>query len=130
VTDLPQHKKFERQVERLHQLLEVEGSIVTWNDHIRDPDYPSQQRQIDISIRRDVSLTLVECRIHKEPQDVRWIEELMGRRTSLNADAVIAVSGSGFTSTAREKAKGHGIHLRDFATLSREEIQNWAAVER
>jgi hypothetical protein len=125
VTNLPPHRKFERQVERIHQLLEVEGSTVTWNDNIADPDNPSQSRQIDVSIRRDGSLTLVECRIHKQPQDVTWIEELMGRRTSLNADAVIAVSASGFTATAREKANRHGIHLRDFATLSREEIQNW-----
>jgi hypothetical protein len=125
VTDLPAHKKFERQVERIHQLLEVEGSTVTWNDHIPDPDNPSQPRQIDVSIRRDGSLTLVECRIHQDPQDVTWIEELMGRRMSLKADAIIAVSASGFTKTAREKANAYGIHLRDFATLSREEIQNW-----
>jgi Restriction endonuclease len=125
VADLPPHKKFEWQIERIHQLLEVEGSIVTWDDHIPDPDNPSQPRQIDVSIRRDGSLTLIECRIHKQPQDVTWIEELMGRRISLNADAVIAVSASGFTITAREKANRHGIHLRDFETLSREEIQNW-----
>ena len=125
MTDLPPHKKLERQVERIHQLLEVEGSTVTWNDHIPDPDNPSQPRQIDVSIRRGGLLTLVECRIHKDPQDVTWIEELMGRRTSLKADAVIAVSASGFTKTARDKANVHGIHLRDFATLSRGEIQNW-----
>ncbi len=49
----------------------------------------------------------------------------MGRRTSLAADAVIAVLASGFTRTAQEKAIRHGIILRDFASLSREEIQNW-----
>jgi hypothetical protein len=59
VTNLPPHTKLERQVERIHQLLEVEGSTVTWNDHIPDPDNPSQPRQIDISIRRDGSLTLI-----------------------------------------------------------------------
>ena len=69
-------------MERIHQLLEIEGSTVTWNDHIPDPDNPSRPRQIDVSIRRDGSLTLVECRIHKDPQDVTWVEELMGRRTS------------------------------------------------
>jgi Restriction endonuclease len=125
VSETPPHKKFEQQVEHIHQLLEVEGSTVTWNDHIPDPDNPSQPRQIDVSIRRDGALTLIECRIHKDPQDVIWIEELMGRRTSLKADAVIAVSASGFTKTAREKAAAHGIHLRDLAALSREEIQNW-----
>jgi hypothetical protein len=99
--------------------------VITWDDHIPDPDNPNQQRQIDVTIRRDGSLTLVECRLHKDAQDVTWIEELMGRRTSLNADAVIAVSASGFTKTAKEKANHFGIILRDFAGLSREEIQNW-----
>lgn len=83
VIDLPAHKKFERQIERIHQLLEAEGATVTWDDRIPDPDSPSQPRQIDVSIRRDGKLTRVECCIHKEPQDVTWIEELMGRRTSL-----------------------------------------------
>jgi hypothetical protein len=32
VIDLPPHQKFERLVERIHQLLEVEGSTVTWDD--------------------------------------------------------------------------------------------------
>lgn len=125
MTDLPLHKKFERQIERIHQLLEAEGSVITWDDRIPDPDNPNQPRQIDVTIRRDDLLTLVECRFHKDPQDVTWIEELMGRRTSLGADAVIAVSASGFTKTAKEKAKHFGIILRDFASLSREEVQNW-----
>lgn len=124
LTDIP-HKKLERQIERIHQLLEAEGSVVTWDDRVPDPDNPNQARQIDVTIRRDGALTLVECRLHKNPQDVTWIEELMGRRISLEADAVIAVSASGFTKTAKEKAKHYGIILRDFAGLSREEVQNW-----
>ena len=125
MSNLPPHKKLERQIERIHQLLEAEGSVITWDDHIPDPDNPNQQRQIDVTIRRDGSLTIVECRLHKDAQDVTWIEELMGRRTSLGADAVIAVSASSFTKTAKEKASHFGIILRDFAGLSREEIQNW-----
>jgi hypothetical protein len=119
------HSLFERQIERIHQLLESDDAQITWDDRIPDPDFPSQPRQIDITIRRDNSLTLVECRIHKAPQDVTWIEELMGRRDSLNADGVIAVSASGFTSTAKAKAKHHGIVLRDLAALSQLEVQNW-----
>lgn len=125
MTNLPPHREFEHQIERIHRLLEDQGSAITWNDRIPHPENPSQPRQIDVTIRRDGSLTLVECRLHKEPQDVRWIEELMGRRTSLAADAVIAVSASGFTKTAQEKANRYGIILRDFADLSQEEIRNW-----
>jgi hypothetical protein len=72
--------KFEHQIERIHQLVEREGSEVTWNDQIPDPDNPAQARQIDITIRRDGHTTLVECRFHKDRQHVKWIEELIGRR--------------------------------------------------
>lgn len=118
-------ERFERQVERIHKLLEASGAKVTWNNRIPDPDNPAQLRQIDITIHRDDKLTLVECRIHHKRQKVTWIEELIGRRQSLRADAVIAVSASGFTQGAISKAMGYGIILRDFATLTEEEIQDW-----
>ena len=118
-------EKFEKQISRTHELIEQPGSVVTWDDHIPDPDNPSQLRQIDITIRREESLTIIECRIHKEPQDVTWIEELIGRKISLNADTVIAVSHSGFTIGAIKKAKNFGVILRDFRTLTDEEIKQW-----
>lgn len=124
------YKDLEQQVQRIHALLDGENAKVVWNDRIQDPDYPTQTRQIDISIRRDDSLTLVECRLHKDPQDVTWIEELMGRRESLKADAIIAVSRSGFTKSATAKAKQHGIFLRDFSELSEEEIRQWGLKRR
>ena len=116
---------FEHRVERIHRLLEGENAVVTWNDHIPDPDNPNQPRQIDVTIRRAESFTIVECRIHKDPQDVTWIEELMGRRASLRADTVIAVSNSGFTQGAESKANQFGIILRDFNSLTQDEIRNW-----
>jgi hypothetical protein len=109
---------FERRVERIHRLLEGEDAVVTWNERIPDPDNPSQPRQIDVTIRRPDSFTIVECRLHATPQDVKWIEELIGRRASLRADAVIAVSNSGFTQGAESKAAQFGIILRDFNTLT------------
>jgi hypothetical protein len=123
MTKLSEH--FEKQIERIHHLIEQPGSEVTWNDHITDPDNPIQQRQIDITIKREGSLSLVECRIHKEAQDVTWVEQLIGRRISLKADTVIGVSHSGFTRGAVEKAKNHGVILRDFQTLTEEEIKRW-----
>jgi len=104
---------FEQKIHRIHAMLEGSGADVTWNDHIPDPDNPTQKRQIDITIRRGKHLTLVECRLHQSPQDVNWIEELMGRRQSLIADAVIAVSSSGFTAGALSKAQRYGVIARD-----------------
>ena len=120
-----QSKKFERQIERIHKLIEQPGSIITWDDHLPDPDNPKQLRQIDITIKKDSKLTLVECRIHRRKQDVKWIEELIGRRTSLSADVVVAVSASGFTGGAVIKAKKHKIILRDLLQLTDEEVCEW-----
>lgn len=118
-------EKFERQIKRIHDLLEQSGSEITWNDRLPDPDNPTQGRQIDISIRRDKKTTLVECRFRSRKQDTIWIEELIGRRASLRADAVIAVSASGFTKLAIRKAKVFGIILRDILSLTEEEISQW-----
>ena len=115
----------EQQVERIKRLLEPLGTAVTWNEKIVDPDNTKQLRQIDVTIRKDGKLTHVECRLHADPQDVGWIEELMGRRISLRADAMIAVSSSGFTEGAILKADAQGIVLRNLATISAEEVQQW-----
>jgi hypothetical protein len=117
--------KFERQIERIHNLLEEEGADVTWNDQIPDPDNPTQPRQIDVTIRRGGRTTIVECRIHRKKQDVKWIEELKGRKDSFDADSVIAVSASGFTKGAINKANRFGIILRSIYNLSETEIRNW-----
>ncbi len=116
---------FEQRIHRIYELLEGSGVDVTWNDHVPDPDNPSQQRQIDVSIKRNGMLTLVECRDRQSPQDVTWIEELIGRRASLRADTVIAVSSSGFTAGALQKATSFGIIVRDFRHLTDLEIRAW-----
>ncbi len=118
-------KAFEQKIHRIHELLESSGADVTWDDHIPDPDNPSQPRQIDITIRRDGKLTLVECRDHQSRQDVQWIEELIGRRASLRAGAIIAVSSSGFTAGALRKAKQYGIIPRDLRELTEREAKDW-----
>jgi hypothetical protein len=118
-------EKFERLVERIIQLLEDDGATVTWDDHVVDPDNTTRLRQVDITIRRNGFVTLVECRLHNVAQDVTWIEELIGRRLSLRADSIIAVSASGFTEGAKKKAEAHGIILRDISSLTEEEVRAW-----
>lgn len=122
--------EFEQMVARVHQLLEGQDVDVQWNEKIPDPDNPNQPRQIDILVRKGDLLNHIECRIHKEKQDVNWIEELIGRRISLNADAVVAVSASGFTSGAIKKAAKYGIILNDLLSLTDEEIKSWSRAIR
>jgi hypothetical protein len=115
----------ERQIHRIHELLERSHDDVTWNDHIPDPDNPTQLRQIDITIRRGGKLTIIECRLSRSRQNVKWIEELIGRRQSLGAQTIIAVASAGFTTGAQRKAARYGVLLRDLRQLNDEEIASW-----
>ncbi len=116
---------FERQIHRIVELLEGSGAEVVWNDHIPDPDNPRQKRQIDVTIRRADTLMLCECRLSGSRQDVKWVEELIGRRQSLEAHAVIAVSSSGFTRGAINKAKRYDVILRDLRELTDKDVELW-----
>jgi Restriction endonuclease len=117
--------EFEQRIHRMLELIEGSGADVTWNDRIPDPDNPSQPRQIDITIRRDGAVTHAECRLHKQRQGVKWIEELYGRKVSLEAANIIAVSSSGFTRGAIRKAERLGVVLRDLQDLSPQEVARW-----
>ncbi|MEN8136497.1 MAG: restriction endonuclease [Thermodesulfobacteriota bacterium] len=119
-----QSDNFEKQIKRIKELLESSEAEIIWDDKIADPD-TGQLRQIDITIRKDGKVTHVECRKRGSKQDVMWIEELVGRKDSLGADKMIAVSASGFTGPAILKAKAKGIFLRDLQTVTEEEIQSW-----
>ena len=115
----------ERQIHRIHELLERSHGDVTWNDHVPDPDNRTQLRQIDVTIRRDGTLTIIECRLSRKRQDVKWIEELIGRRQSLGANTIVAVASAGFTAGAQRKAARYGVLLRDLRRLSDGEIASW-----
>lgn len=119
-------ENFEIMVSQIAALLEGDKAEVTWNEKIIDPDNPPRKRQIDVVVRKDNLITLIECRLHKSPQDVKWIEELIGRQLSLRADAIIAVSSSGFTKLAIAKAKKFSINLRKVDELSTNEIITWS----
>ena len=116
---------FEHRIHQIHELVETFDAEVTWNERIPDPDNPNRKRQIDIAVRRGQHLTLIECRLHRGRQDVKWIEELIGRRQSLGADAVIAVSSSGFTNGALAKAKRYEVITRELRELTDEEVRSW-----
>lgn len=116
---------FEKQITRIHGLLEGANAEVTWNEKIPDPDNPSQPRQIDFTIKNAGVFIIGECRFRKTREDVQWIEELIGRKISLKADGVIAVSSTGFTQGAIQKALTYGIVLRNFFEITDRELESW-----
>lgn len=118
-------KEFEQIVSRIVSIMVESRSEVVWNDKIPDPDNPKQMRQIDISINHDGLKSHIECRHHSAPQDVKWIEELIGRKLSLDAFGMIAVSSSGFTEGATKKAEKRGIFLHTLTEHSPEIVHTW-----
>lgn len=118
-------KGFEQFVARIHSLLEGEGALLTWNASLPDPDSPKNPRQIDILVEWDGRKTHIECRYRKAPQGSNWIEELYGRKASLNVDSIIGVSASGFTGPAIVKANRLGVILKDLNEITEQEIKSW-----
>src|SRR5260370_39298758 len=102
---------FQELMALVHRQLAPSGATVT-ESAIREDATTHQGREIDITIQHEVAgypITLVvECRDHDRPQDMTWIEALVGKCLHQVAH-VIAVSSSGFTSQALEKAKAVGI---------------------
>lgn len=68
---------------------------------------------------------MVECRDRSKRQDVMWLEQIEGKRRSLQPMRVIAVSKRGFTKPAVTKARAWGIELRAFEDLSADLVRSW-----
>lgn len=65
-------------------------------------------REIDVLVEQDMGISTVrvavECRDSKRRASVQWIDALDGKYRHLDVDQVIAVSKSGFTKAALQKA--------------------------
>ena len=125
----PDWRALEKLCYRIQCLVQDSGATVEWNPKgEKDPD-TKQARQMDVLITSaDGRRTTVECRNYASKQDVKWIEELIGRKMSLKLDGMIAVAPKGFTEPARIKAACFGIILYDFDRLNDKEIASWGRV--
>lgn len=101
---------------------------MTSPDRVRD--YVSERlREVDASIKYVVGtvpiLITVECRKRRPVQDVRWIEELAGKKANIRATKTIAVSATGFSAGAVAAAAAAGIELRNLTEVSAADIVSW-----
>jgi len=112
----------------------IERLLASANVQIQSPGLipdrdTGRQREIDVVISGKIGssevLGIVECRDRQGRQDVRWIEEIESKRASVRANFAIAVSSSGFTTGATQKAKALGISLRTLENLALEDFSNW-----
>jgi len=118
-------RDFEKLVARIEETLAPKGAVVKSPDRIRDM-VSGRMREVDASIRFDVGSTpiliTIECRKRSAVQDDTWIEQLATKRQKIGAAKTIAVSATGFSASAAQTAKHHGIELRTFEDRIEEEI--------
>jgi hypothetical protein len=108
-----------RDLERVISLLE--GSLPQSGIQLKSPDFlPDKDtgalREVDISLRGRIGssdiLAIIECRDRDATADVTWIEQVITKRNSVNADKAMAVSSSKFSKPATLKAKKYNIVIR------------------
>ncbi len=121
-------RRFEELVARIERAASPRGVRVKSPDRVRDLT-TGQLREVDASIRSKVGsievLVTVECRRRGKRSDDMWIEQLATKRQKIGAAKTIAVSSSGFTSSAIRSAKHLGIELRTLSEVSASDIQGW-----
>lgn len=121
-------RELELLVEKIERTLSPTGCVIKSPDHIIDK-VTGEEREVDISIRGKLgsadTLIIIECRNRNKLQDVRWIEEISTKRSDLLASKAIAVSKSGFSQQAIDKARHHGIDLRTFDEITDSDISDW-----
>jgi hypothetical protein len=120
---------FQELIALVHRQLAPAGATVT-ESAIREDAITHQGREVDITIQHEIAgypVTLViECRDHDRPQDVVWIEALIGKYLHQVAH-VVAVSSSGFTEQALVKAKAVGIATMTVEAARDTEWSTWVA---
>lgn len=101
---------------------------VTSPDQIEDKT-TKEKREVDVSLKGKIGsneiLIIIECRDRKPKQDVTWIEQIATKRDDIGAHKAIAVSSSGFSEAAKNKAIAKNIELRTLEEIDPEEITKW-----
>jgi hypothetical protein len=108
---------FQKLILRIHQQLAPVGINVTVEESgFTEEPSSGAPRETDVKIIMQTPSgtehVAVECRDHARAQEVAWIDSLIGKYIDLGFDKVIAVSSSGFSSTALAKAQKFKIECR------------------
>jgi hypothetical protein len=81
-----------------------------------------RKREVDVCVEGHVGghgvKVCIECRDHKRPSDVGWVDAMKAKHERLPTHALILVSRSGFTNEARDVAQRYGIEA-----LALEEVE-------
>lgn len=121
-----QGKNLELLIEKIKNLL-ILGATIKSPEYVNDID-TGTQREVDVGIRFHTEqgsvFVAVECR-DRGVQDIQWIEQLIAKKESIQADILIAVVTSNFTKPAKVKAFKKGIYIRTIEQFSSNNILLW-----
>src|SRR5258706_1618779 len=117
--------RFQKLIHLIYQQMAPVGAIVLESALISER-HSSTQREVDILIEHamvGIPIRIAfECRGRTRKDDIEWIDSLIGKYRDLPIDKVVAVSRSGLTPAAIEKASANKIEAR---TLEQALRTNW-----
>lgn len=105
---------FQQLIHFIYSRIAPEGAQITESALLKERG-SNTEREVDILIEFKAAGTdirmAVECRDHERTDTITWIDGLIGKYRDLNVDRVIAVSRSGFSQGAVDKAITNNIEL-------------------
>lgn len=118
--------EFQKLVADMYKMTEGMGAEVEESALIKERS-SGADREVDILISgqfagTDVKIA-IECRDRAKTDTVEWIDGLVGKYQDLPISKIVAISNSGFSKAAVEKAESHDIEL---ITVEEAENIDWA----
>ena len=112
-TSSPEWREFEKLAADIQRQL-APGARVETNIKLQGKR-SGIERQIDIFVQQTVGQyeirIIIDCKDYKKPVDVKDIEAFMGMVEDVGANKGAMIAATGFTSTAKQRAKDAGIDL-------------------
>jgi hypothetical protein len=120
--EMRQGKTLEILIQKINKC-KFPNAIVKSPDYIPDCD-TGELREVDVSVKFNDSghFFVFECRDRSAIQDTTWIEQLISKRRSVNADVLIAVTSSDFFEATKIKAHKNGILIRKLEEIKKDEL--------
>lgn len=126
----PKWKRFEQLVAKVQKAFSPDAQV-TLDDKITGKQ-SGIERQIDISVKRNIGqfkiLIVIDCKDHKDPLDVKDVEEFIGLVDDVGANKGSLVSASGFSETAKTRAANSGIDLYRLVDAEDHDWQTYVAL--
>jgi hypothetical protein len=113
----------------------LEAAAAGGKAEVKSPEFftgrdSESRREVDVTVRSNVGntpvLVMFECRDRSKTNDVRWMDEIAGKRDDIGADVAVAVAaGGGFSEGAKKAAAARRIDLRTVEDITVEDVISW-----